>query len=424
MSFASIYHVRTVPLRFFRSPSAEQSGSRRSSGNGAEKFRQAHGVFERTRSILFLTVLGVAIFFLLSVSAGAQTIHLIIAADLRGGDYASDSGASWRQGIACDAENIKSVFLAQVPFRNFRLTEICCEDVTPESILESVKSLEVEPNDTIVFYYSGHAAYDDQRDTGHYFQLMARDGKPTALARTDVLRAMSDKKPRLNVLLTDCCNVFADLPVREPSVPRGANRPADFSPLMRRLFLAPTGTVDITSSGIGEMSFVDSSGKNRGSCFTWPLVQLLRENENRRDLNWNSFLELLTESVREAFVECFPDGCQLQGMPKQTTQTVHAFELPSDGPGGLPRFGARVLSIRPSGVRLTEIAPNSPAQIAGLQIGDVIVRINGKVIENETDYSASVDRSPAEMLVEYQDQNKVRKTVTVILDQWSLGEYK
>lgn len=154
------------------------------------------------------------------------------------------------------------------------------------------------------------------------------------------------------------------------------------------------------------------------------MVQLLRENEKKRDLNWNGFLELLTARVRGAFLECFPDGCQLQGMPKQTTQTVHAFELPSDGPGELPRFGARVLSIRPAGVRLTEIAANSPAQIAGLCMGDVIVRINGEAIENETDYSAAVDRSPAEMVVEYQDQNQVLKTVTVILDQWSLGEYK
>lgn len=261
MSFAWIHHESSVSFRIFTDGGRKSFGTRGSLQTESEKNVGPARCFARSRLVLLGVILGAAIFFLLSVSASAQTIHLILAADLRGGDQAPDSGVSWRQGIACDAENIKSVFLAQVPFRNFRLTEINGEEVTPESILESVKSLEVEPDDTLVFYYSGHAAYDDRRDTGHYFQLMTRSGEPTALARTEVLRALGAKKARLNVLLTDCCNVFADLPQRTTSISRSANRPAEFSPLMRRLFLAPAGTVDITSSGIGELSFVDSPGK-------------------------------------------------------------------------------------------------------------------------------------------------------------------
>ena len=386
--------------------------------------RQRIARFSYVGAVGLSAILLTAIVFGCAATAAAQTIHLIVAADLRGGDNAADSGASWRRGIVQDADNVKEVFMAQVPARNLHIVEVSGEETTPDAILDAVNTLDVQPNDSLVFYFSGHAAYDDRRDVGHYFQLSTRRGRPAPLSRTAVLRAMTQKKGRLNVLLTDCCSTFSNLPRSESFAVHAVIRPAEFSPLMRRLFLLPTGTVDLTSSQVGELSFVDSTGKNRGSCFTWPLVELMAEKELSDEITWRDFVRLLTVRVNQAFHECFPDGYKSGGTVVQTAQTVHAFELPYDGPERFPRFGARALSIRPSGVRLTGVAQGSPAENAGLHVGDVVHIINGVTIRNEFDYSEAIDRSPTEMTIDYRDKSGENKKVIVTLDQWSLEEYK
>ncbi len=95
-------------------------------------------------------------------------------------------------------------------------------------------------------YYTGHGAADDQ---GHYFSLAG--GK---LYRDDLKREMQRRKPRLAILISDCCNVRSD---GKAYMAPGVNieSPRAATPISTALFLEPRGVVDINGCSPGESAF-------------------------------------------------------------------------------------------------------------------------------------------------------------------------
>src|SRR5262249_38115654 len=82
-------------------------------------------------------------------------------------------------------------------------------------VLKYYQDLKVEPNETLVFYYAGHGAYDTSK--GHLLTFVQGD-----LPRASLMAAMQKHKPRLTVVLTDCCAVYDDLPGMKPNTPVNA----------------------------------------------------------------------------------------------------------------------------------------------------------------------------------------------------------
>jgi S1-C subfamily serine protease len=63
--------------------------------------------------------------------------------------------------------------------------------------------------------------------------------------------------------------------------------------------------------------------------------------------------------------------------------------LPRAGKGGTPYFGVMPdYGYDGKGVRLQGVAPNSPAEKAGLKEGDVLLSLNGKECDDVKAYSA------------------------------------
>jgi hypothetical protein len=236
--------------------------------------------------------------------------------------------------------------------------------------------------------------------------------------------------PRLIVFLSDCCNVKQDLPTfsldRVAAVSDSADKPQVMPPLFNSLFIYCKGEVDITSSKLGEYSGCDSrKSDNRGSCFTYPFVDLLRFNIDNGNVTWTKVVHDLTPKVDEAFRQAYPNG--IQG---QMTQTVAAFNYPGkpletaalataeSKPEEKPqyRFGVKAEAAINGGLKMVEIIADSPAQKSGLEAGDVITEINGKPINTEQEYSDAVDQSPKEMkikLVNVRDGKTVETTITL-----------
>jgi regulator of sigma E protease len=74
-----------------------------------------------------------------------------------------------------------------------------------------------------------------------------------------------------------------------------------------------------------------------------------------------------------------------------------AFGLPSDVSEGLP-YGAK---IKNQGIQIVEVQQNSPAQLAGLQVGDILIKLDGKSIQTITDAQnagASAGTNPVEVV--------------------------
>ena len=365
-------------------------------------------MFKKENGIsVFYRPLGVIISLILSCSCAivqAQTIHAVIAVD-------QDNRANLGQNAKADFDNMIWLFQSNIPADRLNLRALSVDRITPESILRELQSLVVAPNDAVVFYYSGHGAFDQQRNE----QYLLMEGRGN-LYRTMVAKTIESKSPRLSVILTDCCNVKA-VPGKYVFQTHENNKtakiPGVMSPLFENLFVFCKGNVDMTSSKLGEYSFVDASEQHRGSCFTYPLVEFMDANKVNDEINWEKLVEKLHLRVNEAFKESFPKGYQ-----GQTNQTIHVYAIPGRASVGTtnnvvtppppvptgPRLGLRAANHQNIGVRITAIVPNSPASKVGFQVGDVIAEINGKKITNETEYSDAIDASPRNMTMKIQRQ--------------------
>jgi S1-C subfamily serine protease len=71
---------------------------------------------------------------------------------------------------------------------------------------------------------------------------------------------------------------------------------------------------------------------------------------------------------------------------------------------------------RSSGLLIAEVAPNSPAAAAGLQQGDIIVKVNGEEIADSASLAALIrDMRPGDKVELVVDRNGAEQTITVTL---------
>ena|GEM_PF-2142036 len=385
-------------------------------------------MFQLFRQIIILSFLLIAGSFPSTV--WGQTIHAILAADR--------ADAKIGRGVAVDLENMTHLLRSNIPPTNLHLVILEVGSMTPEGLLEAVDSLTVHPDDAVLFYYSGHGAYD-AANRKQFFALT----KGGNIYRETLLTKIEEKSPRLAVLLSDCCNnEVNDASARSVTLPepRILKTPGSFSPLFENLLVFCKGTVDLTSSKPGQFSFVDGKNPSRGSFFTWALAELLNRDRTNEDLDWVQFVEKLGVESQKAFHESYPKGIlDRSGQPVQMGQTVYIHKVPgmsatldsatastphlvsaptriepAPAPTG-PRLGLRAITHDGGGVRITEIASDAPAGKAGFFVGEIITEINGKAIRNETDYSDAIDQSQKIMEVKLKRADHSTRTLTVEL---------
>lgn len=345
-------------------------------------------------------------------SLQAQTIHVLIAADTK----VDRAGPAVAKSVQIDREKLERLFRENVPETQLSIHTLPENKIWAADILEAVDKTEIGPDDTFIFIYTGHGAYDNKK-MQQFFQLSAdQRGKPypgqNDLFRNDVLERMKRKQARLTVMITDCCNIRSEAkvdPTRETVAFYRHAKPTRISPAFESLFIFRKGLADITSSKIGEASGIDTNNW-KGSCFTYPLVDLLTVNRDDELYDWKTLMDELTPKVQTAFAEAYPKGAN-----GQFRQTVYAYSYPGMSEEGFaapaevpavsqssalrqgPRFGIRAVANTGGGIRVTEIIKDSPGEKAGFENGDIIFEINDKPINNEQEYSDAVDASPKEM---------------------------
>ena len=84
--------------------------------------------------------------------------------------------------------------------------------------------------------------------------------------------------------------------------------------------------------------------------------------------------------VRNVFTQIRDEGRVRRGMIGARAQTI------------TPRLAAGLRLPRPWGVILSDVTPGSPAAVAGLRVGDVILRLDGKLMENGRQFDVNVYR--------------------------------
>jgi hypothetical protein len=305
-------------------------------------------------------------------------------------------------------------------------------NVTRERILGYYQKRKTGPEETLLFYFSGHGGTERLR--GHLFQVLSEDGsRPVPLWRDEVRSAMLSHQPRLCILLSDVCSDLIDLGARA----RAVLRPPAFQ-TTRCLFLQARGLVDINAVSEGQAAV----GQEDGGFFTRGLVEVLGRpfKELDRDgdgfLHWQEVLPAVQQTAQEEYAKWRQNILPLvkkdlaraqtraewealahftKQLEKQRSQRVRAYHLPS-----LSRFGVRVVATDDGeGVRVLAVHEYTPAGLAKLKPGDVILTIAGKGTNSLREFTEAVAGAKGVVTVRYRREGKADPiSVEVRLPAW------
>uniref|UniRef100_A0A7C2K0Z8 Caspase family protein n=1 Tax=Schlesneria paludicola TaxID=360056 RepID=A0A7C2K0Z8_9PLAN len=189
-------------------------------------------------------------------------------------------------------------------------------NMVPQFTLQQVNAtlgnLTFAEQDVVFCYVMSHGGYASQaltpeREYGQWFetQLTRVPGRYEYYCRVDLFELLLDRRVGrtsgngLTVLISDACNVRADVPV---PVAAPAERPPVPQTVLHNLLMEHTGQVSISASTIGQYSFYFPTG----GLFTDNVcnIALWDYNDPNPEFNvrdWPSFMARLTEFTDEDF---------------------------------------------------------------------------------------------------------------------------
>jgi hypothetical protein len=353
-----------------------------------------------------------------------ETLHILLVADT--------TDESIGKSCVTDLKTVKDYFTQTTNIPNNRQVRTTFMTGSPppddapgalkysrDAILAHYKDLankgDVKPSDTIFFYYSGHGAFDPEK--GHFLAKMG--DLEHSLFRSDLREAILQCKPRLAVILTDCCSNVIALPT---FTSRGITK--DRLQVVDSLFFKPSGIVDINSSSQGQ----ESAGTDpEGGFFTFVLFEQLRQTVNAIEqhltdrgfpvkgdgtVTWRELFPLLTGRTSAKWKGAFPgpDCKDNDSLPdgKQCSQDPQAFCLPFSplvDPPAAFKHGLTVDASKRDGkdiLTVRTVDMGSAAEKGGLKAGDVITAIDNKKVSNSCEFDCAIGFPP--------DQNRVNVT--------------
>lgn len=328
----------------------------------------------KQRYIFILIFCGAFLTQTSELAAAEPTIHFVMCADTNDGDL--------KDGLQSSVGIMSYLFYLNVPKRQLQFHEVVGDGVNINSIIRKVRSLPVGPNDTLIFQFSGHGAYEKNRR--EHLMTFTND---EILTRSAIRKELQAKNARLVVLLTDTCSNFVEIYGNSPA----ANPPQVITPLFDQLFLKNRGLVDISATMPGEYGICFA----KGTTFVLSFSSVL-SNSNRR-LTWEQVIFELNKNTKEID----------HALVDQTAYAV--LPLPGAAPRNtnpVPRtkywLGAFAKANPGGGVEVTRIVANSPAsrirdsnnnsfRLVGGR--DVVTHVNGQAVNSNDEFIAAIRRS-------------------------------
>lgn len=195
-----------------------------------------------------------------NVSNDDITMHLVLVG--------ATEDNSIGESVTTDVSVVKKNFseIAQKLGIGYNETIITGADFKKANILNAVDRLKPGSNDIVVFVYSGHGfRYDD--DTDAYPRMCitynSEVGDKYELSTTELYKKVVNKKARLTIFLTDCCNSEIGMTRAMAETvafsSRGTSNNTDIDKLYD-LFIDESGTVRATAAKAGQYAWGDVSG--------------------------------------------------------------------------------------------------------------------------------------------------------------------
>ncbi len=293
-----------------------------------------------------------------------------------------------RDGLQASSAMIEYTFLLNVPERQLSTHLLNGDSVNIGTIENKIRSIPSDQDDTIIFLFCGHGAYD----TVHDEHVMTFTNKEV-LRRSVVKRELQAKNARVTVLMTDTCSNYVEIYGNSPS----ANRPSRITPLFYELFVQTPGFVDISATKPGELGMCFA----RGTTFALGLNGVLG-NSNRR-LSWQQVLNEINSNTK-GISRTHPD----------VQQTAYAVSpLPDLNSRAVVRptvrttpqqywLGAYARSNSGGGVEITKVVANSPAtrikdsrnnSFYLVPYRDIVTHVNGRAVSTTNEFISAIRQS-------------------------------
>lgn len=292
--------------------------------------------------------------------AFGQVVHVLLVGDT--------NDRKIGPSVETDLENLTELLESLIPRQQLDLVTVKGNGVSWDGIISQLVQFSAADADAMIFFYSGHGAFDAYDDgmSGHFFQMPNGE----RLYRSAVVRHVARRGAGLDAVISCSCSVFVPLPPAPGAAP--PMRRDQMAPLAESLFFTERGLLNINSASEGEYAF---GNPVMGSTLYHPFCNLLRQNSEQA-LTWKQVLDELRPGVQDTFRQMFPFGFVDQEGRRQRTQTLRVWHTP----------------------------PGAPADVRGkvyatsLDAGDVIRSINGRVIRTEADFTRAVKQSPEQMI--------------------------
>lgn len=265
----------------------------------------------------------------------AGNLFVIIATD----DGAPKIGAD----MAKNSTMMISMIKRNVPRNRSQIVKMPASSLTAAAVQRSIALLPTAADDTVLFYYSGHGAYDTTRQ--QTYLMMSNDRGQAVLYVGQIRRSIEARGVRFVAIVVDCCNNLRPVRGLGPIVPwePGDDRPPEISPVFQHLFFEPAGSVIIESSAPGEYAIIEPaiqfrdprrgiyevhSGSLFTQCFSQVVESPLQEDEGEHLPEWSQVCRKTQERIDMRFPELCPRGVIPLGNGQlfaQKCQTVTAW---------------------------------------------------------------------------------------------------
>lgn len=239
-----------------------------------------------------------AIFMSLPSFSEAANLISIIIADTKDDEI----------GKECASDFNKMVLLVERISKHTEMNlieiKIKGSDVKPRKILDKIDSIKIEPDDVVLFYYTGHGYRTKSMGTIPPWPIFEFPETDEGLESEYVMAKLEMKRPRLLLAICDCCNVFLKKHEMVPDLVRAVKPRKDMEisngENYRRLFRETIGVIKIASAKPGEYSYTTEDEDEDGGKFTVAFLKSLKKEVNSSEpASWNSLISRSADLVED-----------------------------------------------------------------------------------------------------------------------------
>lgn len=243
--------------------------------------------------ILFSPFILLSIFLFHCNSVQAANLYAIVVCDTDASNIEKSVKADYKN-IRKEIKRIKKYTKLKTRIKKFKGRKVNSD------FLDVVRRINVEPDDVILFYWSGHGKrFESQEDP---WPVLDFEHDNQIVTQYDVTEELMDKHPRLILSITDCCNNF----VTKSFFAKSKSDKKLLKENYQALFLNSKGTYIATAALPGEISFALNRnskilGIPAGGFFTNALLESLKTETSQPnpDISWDLIFELTINKTIE-----------------------------------------------------------------------------------------------------------------------------